>query len=87
MRGHEHNAIAQEHRFDLVLTDMLMADVSGPELVDQISQSNPDARVLYMTGYAPAELCGRYGISESCVLQKPFTAEELLSGLEEALGD
>src|SRR5438270_3142843 len=36
---------------DLVVTDIVMTDVSGPALVERLRQSSPHIRVIYMSGY------------------------------------
>src|SRR5690606_32116362 len=39
---------------DLLLTDVVMPDVNGPRLADELSRSRPDLRILYMSGYPGA---------------------------------
>ncbi|MBO0912707.1 MAG: PAS domain-containing protein, partial [Acidobacteria bacterium] len=68
---------------DLVLTDVVMPEVSGPELVRIAKARWPKARVLYMSGYADDELedLGRDGE----FIQKPFTPAELTVKIAEVL--
>ena len=56
------------------------------ELVERISTSGPDLRVLYMSGY-PEEVMEKHGValSESTLIYKPFTAETLAHSVREAL--
>ncbi|MGZ4481355.1 MAG: PAS domain S-box protein [Gaiellales bacterium] len=63
---------------ELVLTDVVMPEVSGPELGVRLASLRPETRVLYMSGYADSRLLNR-GISDkrTYVLRKPFTPEEL----------
>jgi nitrogen-specific signal transduction histidine kinase/ActR/RegA family two-component response regulator len=66
---------------DLLLTDVVMPEMSGPELAEQASRLSPGIRVLYMSGY-PQDVWERGGLDESLpLLEKPFTAEELLASL------
>jgi PAS domain S-box-containing protein len=78
---------AQSHpgHIDLVLTDVVMRGVSGPELVLRIMESHPETRFLYMSGYT-GELVVDHGLSEGiALLEKPFSRTSLLSSIEAAL--
>jgi len=70
---------------DLVLTDVVMPGLSGPELVLRLMDSHPETRFLYMSGYT-GELVGDHGLAEGvALLEKPFTRAALLSTIEKAL--
>ncbi len=62
----------------LILTDVAMPGISGPELVARLAPAGQSPRVLFMSGYADSQLLKR-GLDERAigVLHKPFTAEEL----------
>ncbi len=68
---------------DVVLTDVVMSDMSGVELVRRLSVRNPSLRSLYMSGY-PAYVLSRYGLDgqEDDFLHKPFAFELLEQKLE-----
>ena len=69
----------------LLLTDLRMPGGSGPELVERLRQRRPDVRVLYMSGlpgHHPSVL--ELG-PKAAVLEKPFTAQELLDAVTAAL--
>ncbi len=71
---------------DLLLTDVVMPHMQGPELVKRVAALRPEIRVLYMSGYAqPIVSAG--GILEEGVLllEKPFTEPVLLAKVEQAL--
>jgi CheY-like chemotaxis protein len=76
----------QAGKIDLLLTDVVMPFMQGPELVDRIAASHPEMRVLYMSGYAQPML-GDSGTLEEGVLliEKPFTEPVLLDRVEQAL--
>ena len=80
--------LAEMHAKDikLVLTDVVMPEMSGPVLVMRIAEIAPDARVLYMSGYTDDEVIGR-GLSNPgmMLLQKPFSAQELVERVRLAL--
>ncbi len=77
----------QHHgRLHLLLADIVLPGMSGPEVAKHLAPSHPEMRVLYMSGHAQDTLA-RYGVLEghSLYLQKPFTAEGLASIVRELL--
>jgi len=71
---------------DLVLTDVVMPGMSGPELVKRLKPKRPDIKVLYVSGYA-ADALVRHGLphSKSAFLQKPFAPAALVRKVREVL--
>ncbi len=71
---------------DLVLVDMVMPGMDGPEMVEALRQSLPDVKVLFMSGYSADTIARRGGLSiDSTVLEKPFNATVLLRAVRAAL--
>ncbi len=68
---------------DLLLSDVVMPDASGPALVRIAKERWPEARVLYMSGYSDSELKDLE--KDADFLQKPFTPSELTSKIAEIL--
>jgi CheY-like chemotaxis protein len=69
---------SNENRFDLVLLDMILPDVSGCEVFARIREIKPDAPVLVMSGYSPAgRVQSLLAAGRSSFIQKPFTVSEL----------
>src|SRR5690606_4810574 len=86
--GEEALHYAEHHprQFDLLLTDVIMPGLSGPELANRLRESEPALPVLFISGYADDRL-ERYGVPEGAtfVLQKPFHAETLLKRISRVL--
>jgi len=65
--------------FDLVITDVVMADASGWSLGEQIRAQEPDQKIIFMSGYSHEVLAhGTAAASTFKLLQKPFTRLDLL---------
>jgi PAS domain S-box-containing protein len=80
--------VARRHsgRLDMLLTDVVMPGLSGPELARRLMPSRPGLRVLYVSGY-PDEAMASQGLLEpdASFLQKPFTPETLARRVREIL--
>jgi CheY-like chemotaxis protein len=73
---------------DLLITDVVMPLMSGPELVQRISTVRPGLRVLFVSGYADHALVHRgLRTAGSAFLQKPFTPERLARKVRELLDE
>ncbi|PYX74450.1 MAG: hypothetical protein DMG78_06795 [Acidobacteria bacterium] len=60
-------------RIDLILTDVVMKGMNGPELVLRLMDSHPEMKVVYMSGYT-GELVAHQGLQSGIpLLEKPFT--------------
>jgi signal transduction histidine kinase/response regulator RpfG family c-di-GMP phosphodiesterase len=87
-RASEARRIWEKHgpSVDLLLTDVVMPDINGPKLADELAQSRPDLRVLYMSGYpGSGGLVSPQGNSLTCI-EKPFTPSSLAARVREMLG-
>jgi PAS domain S-box-containing protein len=69
---------------DLLLTDIVMPDLSGDELARELRKGRPKLRVVYMTGYS-GEMDAATLRIDGPVVQKPFTRDSLLAAVAEAL--
>jgi len=71
---------------DMVLTDVVMPGMSGPQLADQLIHLHPKMQVLYMSGYTDNAVF-HHGILGEGVnyIQKPFTIHGLMKKMREVL--
>jgi signal transduction histidine kinase/ActR/RegA family two-component response regulator len=75
-------------RVDLLITDVVMPMMSGPELVQRVTAGCPGLKVLFISGYTDRALIHQ-GLRHdgSAFLQKPFTPETLARKVRELLGE
>lgn len=97
---HGHRVLEAEHgaaalrlaaeyagKIDLLVTDMYMPGLRGPEILETLRQARPEVKVLFMSGYGDEDVA-RSGVEPgSTFLRKPFTVEELSEAVQKALGD
>ena len=85
--GTEALALFQQHRsaVRLVLTDLIMPVMDGAALVRALHQTAPDARIIAMSGHAPAEHPLQIGTEIAAFLPKPFLRRPLLEAVAAAL--
>jgi two-component system cell cycle sensor histidine kinase/response regulator CckA len=83
--GPEALELYEQHRFDALLTDVVMPGMSGRRLADLLHQRRPDLPVLYMSGYSNG-LLGTTDLIEDDIafIEKPFRASDLLHELAAA---
>ena len=70
----------------LLLTDVVMPRLSGPDLARSVRATRPEIHVLFMSGYTD-EAMGLHAVLGAVTqfIQKPFTADALLAKVREAL--
>jgi len=83
-------ALLERHRpeVDLLITDVVMPEMSGPQLVELLREERPALHVLYMSGYTKDTIL-RHGVTddEPVLLQKPFLPDDLALKVREMLDD
>jgi len=74
-------------RIDLIVTDVVMPDINGPEFVSRLDALR-SSKVLFMSGYADSQLVNR-GLADrtAAILQKPFSPDQLRERVAEMLAD
>jgi signal transduction histidine kinase/ActR/RegA family two-component response regulator len=75
-----------ERPFDLVLSDVVMPEMSGLALVERLRQLRPDVRALFMSGYPDTAVVENGALNGQVpFIQKPFTPDELARKVREVL--
>ena len=76
-----------ESPVDAVLTDLVMPCLDGLDLIRALRRSSPETPVVAMSG-SDDELVGRaLALGARSVVRKPFTREELVGAIRDALGE
>jgi CheY-like chemotaxis protein len=77
---------ANESGIDLVLTDIIMPEMGGHELIERLRARRPNLRVLFMSGYAERVFTRNGSMPPGTgFVEKPFTVETLMRRLREVL--
>jgi two-component system cell cycle sensor histidine kinase/response regulator CckA len=71
---------------DVLVTDVVMPNMRGPELARQLKPLRPDIKVIYMSGYLEHNKGNEEFLEGGYFLQKPFTRDTLVSKVLEAVG-
>ena len=86
--GAEATRISEQHSgpIDLLLTDVVMPQMSGPQSAERLLATRPEMKVLYMSGHSEDTIVN-HGIleSDSALLKKPFTPDSLERKVRERL--
>jgi PAS domain S-box-containing protein len=86
--GQEAIDLSQRHAgpIQLMVTDVVMPQMSGRELAQQLVRTRPDMRVLFMSGYTDTAIV-RHGVLEAgtAFISKPFTPDALAAKVREVL--
>ncbi|WP_224982293.1 ATP-binding protein [Geomonas agri] len=73
---------------DLLLTDIIMPGMNGRDLSERLSQTRPELKCLFMSGYTADVIAERGKVDEDmCFLQKPFTMQTLAAKVREVLDE
>jgi CheY-like chemotaxis protein len=71
----------------LLLADVISTGMSGPMLADQLLESQPHIKVLFMSGSHASQVVHHFVLERGFrLLRKPFSTEELLRAVEESIG-
>ena len=74
-------------KIHLLITDVLMPELPGPELATALVAMRPDIKVIFISGYSDGSLATNGVLKPGTVLvHKPFTIRALTAKLREVLG-
>lgn len=80
--------LAKEHgeAIDLLITDVIMQELSGRDLADRLLSLHPNLKILFMSGYT-STVIARHGVLEKGThfIEKPFSARDLGAKVNEVL--
>jgi CheY-like chemotaxis protein len=76
---------SRAHRapIELILTDVVLPEMSGPDMARHIQRHHPEARILFISGFSANRLV--HADAERRFLQKPFTGDALLRKVRSVL--
>jgi two-component system cell cycle sensor histidine kinase/response regulator CckA len=74
-------AASHAGRIDILISDLMLPGISGRELGLKVSESHPETKILFVSGY-PEETVARPGVA---FLQKPFTLQALAGKVQDVL--
>jgi signal transduction histidine kinase/ActR/RegA family two-component response regulator len=85
--GLEALALVDQHsgNIDIVVTDVVMPQMGGPELVEKLRQKRKGFAVIFMSGYTDAALENAQVASGAVLLSKPFSTDVLATRISEVL--
>jgi two-component system, cell cycle sensor histidine kinase and response regulator CckA len=73
---------------DLLVTDLVLPLMNGPELAEKLKTARPGMKVLFTSGYADEAMSSRGIIADDLAyLPKPFNPEKLTAKVKEALAN
>jgi two-component system cell cycle sensor histidine kinase/response regulator CckA len=74
--------VAEGERFGLVVTDVRMPSMSGPQFVEQLTRADRDVKILYLTGYNEQLFREKSALwADEAYLDKPCTVKGLLEAV------
>jgi len=87
--GQEGLQYAREDKFDVIITDMVMPETTGTELIAELRKGGNDTPIIAITGHSDGEaglaLAKEYKVD--CVVYKPFFAKELYDAVDAAINN
>jgi two-component system cell cycle sensor histidine kinase/response regulator CckA len=74
------------HNVDLIVSDVVMPEMSGPALIKEIKKIKPKIKVIFISGYAEEAFDEEFGMDRNFnFIPKPFSLKTLLEKVKEVL--
>ncbi len=72
---------------DLIISDVIMPELGGFELIEEVQKTNPEIRVIFISGYAEEQFSDKFDASTGNItfLPKPYTLQELVDKVRSML--
>lgn len=87
--GNEATELYRNHQADLVITDLIMPDKEGLETIRELRHSNPDVRIIAMSGGGRNGFVNYLKVARAfgarLILDKPFSHQEILDAVRDVL--
>jgi DNA-binding NtrC family response regulator len=82
--GREAMEISDQHQgeIDLLVTDVIMPEMEGPELAEKLKAKHPRLQVIFLSGYSHTQVVLQRGWK---FMQKPFQTQKLKAAVEDSL--
>ena len=86
-RGNHAIEVAEQYKgpIALIVSDVVLPDMSGPSVATKVQALHPEAKVLYVSGYAEVPVAQQLIAEGAILLQKPLSRGDLLSKVDEML--
>ena len=86
-RGNHAIDVAEQYKgpIALIVSDVVLPDMSGPSVAAKVRALHPEAKVLYVSGYAEVPVAQQLIAEGAILLQKPLSRGDLLSKVDEML--
>ena len=74
------------NEIDVIITDVVMPGMSGPDMIKQVSKDYPDIKVIFISGYGEDAFIETYGTERSFnFLSKPYSLKQLVMKVKEVI--
>jgi DNA-binding NtrC family response regulator len=86
-RGNHAIDVAEQYKgpIALIVSDVVLPDMSGPSVATKVRALHPEAKVLYVSGYAEVPVAQQLIAEGAILLQKPLSRGDLLRKVDEML--
>jgi two-component system cell cycle sensor histidine kinase/response regulator CckA len=72
-------------KIDIVVSDVVMPEMDGPTLLREMRKTNPDLKMIFVSGYAEEAFQKNLPPGQFAFLAKPFTLKQLVEVVKETM--